>query len=272
MARVLPSRPTSETSFTALVLAGIRPSGDALATAHGVPRKALIRVGGTPMLIRVLAALRASRWVTRIGICGADRAMLEAGGVAAKALEDVLWLEAAAQPSASVVAAIDRLGADHPLLVTTADHPLLTGAMVDCFCAAATATPGDVAAAVVDANTMKKAYPDAHRTFYPLRDAAYTGCNLFAFTGPGGRRAAEAWHQVDLYRKKPWRVAALLGPFTLLRFALRRLTLDDAIAVLSGRIGVRARAVRMPAPEAGIDVDKPADIELVERILASRAP
>jgi len=241
-----------------------------LATAHGVPRKALIRIGGTPMLVRVLRTLRTSRWVARIAICGADRAMLQAGGIAADALNDILWLEAAAQPSASVVAALDRLGPEHPLLVTTADHPLLSEAIVDHFCAAAIAAAGDVAAAVVAADIMRATYPNAVRTFYPLRDAAYTGCNLFAFTGPGGRRAAEAWRQVDLHRKKPWRVAALLGPFLLLRFALRRLTLDDATAVLSTRLGVRAQVVRMSEPEAGIDVDKPADIELVERILASR--
>ena len=30
------------------------------------------------MILRVLAALRASPWVTRIAICGADRATLEA--------------------------------------------------------------------------------------------------------------------------------------------------------------------------------------------------
>jgi len=257
-------------AFTAVVLAGIRPGGDPLAAARGVPRKALIPVGGTPMLVRVLAALRASPAVARIAICGVDRAMLEAGGIAAAELDGLLWLEAAAQPSASVVAALDHFGADDPLLVTTGDHPLLTAAIIDDFCATATARPADVVAAVVDADTVRAAYPDALRTFYPLRDAAYTGCNLFAFIGPGGRRAAEAWRQVDRHRKKPWRVVALLGPVVLLRFALRRLTLDQAAELLSQRMGVRARVVRLAAPEAGIDVDKVADVELVERILAAR--
>lgn len=223
------------------------------------------------MLARVLAALRASPRIDGIAVCGADRALLETGGIDADVLRDVVWLEAAAQPSTSVVGALERLGGDRPVLVTTADHALLDAAIVDEFCAGALAAPCDVAAAVVDAATVRAAYPDALRTFYPLRDAAYTGCNLFAFFGPGGLRAAEAWRQVDRHRKRPWRVVALLGPLVLLRFALRRLTLDDGVALLSGKIGVRARVVRMTAAEAGIDVDKPADVELVERILASRA-
>lgn len=263
--------PSRASDFTAVVLAGIRPGGDPLAAAHGVPRKALIPVGGTPMLVRVLTALRSSRAVARIAICGVDRAMLEAGGIAARDLDGLLWLEAATQPSASVVAALDRLDNAAPVLVTTGDHPLLTAAIVDEFCALATAEPADVVAAVVDAATVRASYPDAMRTFYPLRDGAYTGCNLFAFIGAGGRRAAEAWRDVDRHRKQPWRVVALLGPLVLLRFALRRLKLDDVAALLSQRMAVRARVVRLSAPEAGIDVDKPADVDLVERILAARA-
>lgn len=264
-------RESSETEFTAVVLAGVRPRGDVLASAHGVPRKALIPVAGTPMIVRVLRALRASRSVSRIAICGVDRDILLAGGVAASALDDILWLEAADQPSASVVAALERLGDDVAVLVTTADHPLLTAAIVDQFCDAALAARGDVAAAVVDAETVRAAYPDAVRTFYPLREAAYTGCNLFAFTGPGGRRAASAWSRVDRHRKSPWRVLGLLGPLVLLRFALRRLSLEDAAAVLSDRMAVRARIVRLTTPDAGIDVDKPSDVRLVERILAARS-
>lgn len=257
--------------FTAVVLAGVRPGGDALANAHGVPRKALIRVGGVPMLVRVLRALQRSQSVDRIAICGADRELLLEGGIEADLLEGVIWLEAAAQPSASVVAALDRLGNEAPVLVTTGDHPLLTAEIVDAFCGEALASGGDVVAAAVDAATVRAAYPDALRTFYPLRDGGYTGCNLFAFLGGGGRRAAEAWRHVEQHRKKPWRVVAMLGPLVLVRFALRRLTLEAAVEVLSRRLGVRARVIRLAVADAGIDVDKPADVELVERILASRA-
>ncbi len=265
----LPQPPIAE-RFTAVVLAGIRAAGDPLAEAHGVPRKALIEIGGQLMLSRVLAALRASPSVGGIAICGADRATLEAGGLSAAELDGVRWLEAAAQPSTSVAAALESLGAERPVLVTTADHALLTASIVDEFCMSAAAVACDVAAAVVDAETVRAAYPEALRTFYPLRDGAFTGCNLFAFFGPGGVRAAEAWKDVDARRKQPWRVVALLGPLTLLRFALRRLTAQDAADILSRRLGIRIRIVRMTAPEAGIDVDKPADVTLVERILAAR--
>ncbi len=46
--------------WTALLLAGSRPGTDPLAAAHGVDLKALIPVGGVPMVARPAAALLSS--------------------------------------------------------------------------------------------------------------------------------------------------------------------------------------------------------------------
>ncbi|MET0313717.1 MAG: NTP transferase domain-containing protein [Hansschlegelia sp.] len=53
---------------TALILAGVRPGVDPLAEFAGVSHKALIPVGGVPMLERVVAALRASGRIDRIAV------------------------------------------------------------------------------------------------------------------------------------------------------------------------------------------------------------
>jgi GTP:adenosylcobinamide-phosphate guanylyltransferase len=56
--------------FTAVILAGVRPTGDPVAEAAGVSCKAFIPVGDRPMVLRVLDALDASRQIgTRI-LCG----------------------------------------------------------------------------------------------------------------------------------------------------------------------------------------------------------
>ncbi len=46
---------------------------------------------------------------------------------------------------------------------------------------------------------------------------------------------------------------------------------DQAFAYLSQKAGAIIRHVELPVAEAAVDVDKPADLELVERIFASRA-
>ena len=56
--------------FIAIVLAGVRPTGDPVAEAAGVPCKAFIPVGGKPMVLRVLDALEASPKIKTRILCG----------------------------------------------------------------------------------------------------------------------------------------------------------------------------------------------------------
>jgi hypothetical protein len=155
------------------------------------------------------------------------------------------------------------------IIVTTADHALLTPAMVEHFWDAI--PPGtDVAAAVADRATLQNAYPASLRTYIRFRDAAITGANLFALTSRRSLQAVAFWSKAERYRKNPLRMVGLLGATAALRFALRQMTLDEALALFSRKAGVAASVVRMPFAEAGIDVDKPSDLALAETILAAR--
>jgi CTP:molybdopterin cytidylyltransferase MocA len=254
----------------ALVLAASRPQ-DPVARHAGQSHKALVPVGGVPMLIRVLRVLRASRSIGGIAVC------LEAGAPVAGAepelqalLADgaVTLIDAASTPSRSVLAALGTLPL--PLLITTADHPLLSAAMIDHFCAAVP-VDADAAVAVVRASLLQRSYPNAIRTYYRFAGEGYSGCNLFLLQSPDALRVVELWTRLERHRKQPWRLIAEVGPIALLRFLLGRLDLEGAMHHLSTRVGAKVRAVEMPFAEAAIDVDKPADLELAEAILARRA-
>jgi hypothetical protein len=79
------------------------------------------------------------------------------------------------------------------------------------------------------------------------------------------------WRRAERFRKRPWRMVGTFGPITLVLFLLRRLDLEAAFERVSRAVGARVRAIRMPFPEAAIDVDRPADLALVSRLLAERA-
>ena len=113
--------------------------------------------------------------------------------------------------------------------------------------------------------------PETRRTWLKFRGGAYTGANLFALASPAVRPAIELWRSVEQDRKKAWRVVATLGPGVLLAAILRLISLDEVLAQLGSRLGLRLRAVRLSNPLAGVDVDKPEDHELVEAIIAGRA-
>jgi 2-phospho-L-lactate guanylyltransferase (CobY/MobA/RfbA family) len=216
------------------------------------------------MLARVLATLAASASIERVFVSLADPALLESlpatGGERA--------LPSGATPSTSVLQALEAMPDALPLLVTTADHPLLSPAIVEGFCRAARSSGADLVAGLTEASVIRAAYPDAQRTYLRFADGAYSGANLFALLTPSSRRAVAFWRRVEQERKRPWRLVSAFGFRLLLAYLLGRLTLDDARSRASEVIDARVEAVRLPFAEAAIDVDKPADLALVEAILS----
>jgi len=257
--------------FTALVLAGSRGPADPVAQAAGVSHKALALVGGVPMLQRVLDALAASPMIRRVVVQTNDQSIVAGLPRLQRAVTmgEIEILPTAASPAQSVSAAMAKLSGDFPILVTTADHALLTPAMVEHFCSNAP-READVAVGLAPGSVVLAKYPGALRTFYKLGGERYSGCNLFALLTPQARQAIDFWVRLEQHRKQPWRLIAAIGLRPLLLYLTGRLDLPKAMAELSRIIGVKGEAVVMPQPEAPIDVDKPEDLVLAEKILASR--
>ena len=109
--------------------------------------------------------------------------------------------------------------------------------------------------------------PDTRRTYLKLADGQWSGCNLFWLATPEALNVIRLWRRLEADRKRPWRMAMTLGPATLLAYALGRLTLADAAARLGRLAGVTAAIVPSPYGQAAIDVDKPADLDLVRTLV-----
>lgn len=258
--------------MNALILAGSRGPDDPMAKAAGVSHKALLPVAGIPMLLRVADALRATAGITRIYVCIEDASIIfQVPGLEALHRARVLEaIPAADSPAASVAAALRRIDLSRPLLVTTADHPLLTPAILRRFVETAP-TECDLAVALAPAEMVATAYPGAIRTFYRLGKRRFSGCNLFLARSPKAVRVAEFWRRMEIHRKRPLRLIWEIGPLALVRVLLGLMNAEQAFAYLSRKAGAVIRPVELPFAEAAIDVDKPGDLELAERILAGRA-
>ncbi len=257
---------------TAVVLAGSRNEPDALCIANGVVHKALIPVGGQPMLVRVVETLLRSGRISEILVSIAQPELaLSLAPIAALARDGrVKLIKSASTPGESVLAAIDAADNAWPLLVTTADHPLLRTEMIEYLLDHAP-HDADAAAAVVDEGVIHAAYPDAVRTYMRFRDVAFSGANLFLLRTPNAASVVAFWRHVEANRKRPLRLMAALGLVTILRFIAGRLDSVHALHGLGKRCGATLSVVRLPFAEAAIDVDKPADLALVTRILGRRA-
>lgn len=243
-----------------LVLAGDRGPEDRVAQAAGVTTKAFAEIAGAPMIDHVLKALHDAPETGEIAVSIAPGAPpLPAG---------VRRLDAAFSPATSAAEGLAALGA--PLLITTADHPLLTPEMIGDFLKGVEAAGVDAAAGASVKSVVEQAGNTGRRTYLKFSDGWLSGCNLFAIRTDQGAGAIEFWTRIEADRKRPLKMAMELGLFTLLRYALGRLTRAEVAARLSAKAHCKAGIVLLDHPNAAHDVDKPEDMAFAESRLAQR--
>ena len=255
--------------WTAILLAGERPGESGFARSRGVAAKALIPVAGEPMVARVARALLAAPSVRRILILA--QAPERIRSEVPQWLVDeprIGWGPSADGIAASIAAVAGSAAAPWPLLVTTADHVLLAPEMIETF--VRESAGADVAFAMVERRTIEAAWPETKRTWLKARGGQYSGANLFALADARAANALDLWAGIERDRKNAWRLLAFLGPTILIGALTRTLSLQGAADRLGRKLRLSARAVILREAEAAIDVDKPEDLELVERILAAR--
>lgn len=246
-------------TWTALVLAGSRGAADPVALAAGTSHKAFADINGTPMIGYVLDSLRAEPRITRIAVS------IETD---APALPDgVDRLDAKDSPAASLCAAMASLQV--PLLVTTADHPLLRPEMIASFLDQAEGNPAQALAALCPKEVAEQAGNPAKRTYLPFRDGQASGTNMFALKTPQAVAVAEFWRKLETLRKSPLRMAKAIGPGLLIRTAFRRLDRAHAEKALGRTTGCPVAFAVITHPDAAHDVDTAADLAFVKQRLLS---
>jgi CTP:molybdopterin cytidylyltransferase MocA len=255
--------------WTAIVLAGHRPGGDPLARQFGETYKGRIRIKGKPMISHVVSTLAAEPRVGRILILAQEPEAVLAGELGWIAEHPMVALAASDDGiSRSICAIAGSPAASWPVLVTTADHPLL--ATEDISQLIDGVGEADLAIGMVERSVLLGRYPENRRTWLRFSDGAFTGANLFALRTDRVKTALELWATVEQERKVAHRLVRRFGLWLAIRALTRTISLSGALAKAGKKLGLAVRPVLLDNPEAGIDVDKPEDYALVETIMAER--
>jgi len=259
-------------TVTALVLAGARTDRDPVAQFAGISNKVLAKVDGEPMVSRVLQTLEKSHTVGKRILCGPSWETVQDTPFLGALIEsgEVQWVEPQGGPSLSVGSFLNEHPQEFPILVTTADHALLTAEMVDYFLGEAQQVGADVAVGLVPYSLVAASYPHSKRTVTRFSGGGFCGSNLFVLFTPKAMRIVEFWSHIERERKHPLRLIRTLGGVVLVRYVLGWLSLSDALARLGRRLDLRVKEILLPFPEAAIDVDNPDDLALAEKILVKR--
>ena len=263
------SKGSQPTNLIALILAGRRATAEDPLADYSSHHKALIDIGGQPMIARVLSALSAIPDVQDVWISSTED-LKERLGFAKAGDKDITLKSAGASPASTIETALNDAPNGAEILVTTCDHALLTPEMINAFLSQINRNESDVAAACVTRDVFAGAYPDAKRTFIKFSDVSFSGANLFWFRTDRAAPLVAFWRRLEDNRKHPAKMAAEIGVVTGLRYLAGLLSKSDAVAAIEKKTGVRVALIELPYAEAAIDVDKPADILLVRAIVESR--
>ena len=247
---------------------------DAVVIAGGVPKpedplyvftqgqpKALLDVAGKPMAQWVLDALEGASQVERVVVIGLDK---ESGLACTKPLR---YFSSQGGMLQNIVFGVEQVIAQNPdarqVLLVSSDIPGIKAEMVDWVINNAMRTDDDLYYHVIPQEVMEKRYPGSRRTYTQLKDAVICGGDMNVIASRAVKKSREKWVKLIAARKNPLKQAAIIGVDTLLLMALKALTLDGAVKKVSQRLGLIGRAVLCPYAEVGMDVDKPAQLELM---------
>lgn len=261
---------SKKTIWNVIILAGQRPGPDALAEHFGTSGKASIPINGKPMWTLVVKTMLATPQIGKIVILAQDRSMVSGPG--SRGLIDserVIFAENVGGIANSIASVIGKSPLTWPVLITTADHPLLTPEMVSEFIEGVGSS--DLAVAAVERRTVMQCYPMSKRTWLKFRHGAFSGANLFALTTPATNKALELWSKAEQDRKQALKLFWHFGPVLALRALARTISFPAALHAAGRKLGVNASLVLLRHPEAAIDVDKISDHSQVESILRGRA-
>ncbi|MCC7359968.1 MAG: nucleotidyltransferase family protein [Anaerolineales bacterium] len=258
------------------------PLTAAVVTAGGVPRpsdplyaltqgrnKALLEIAGRPMLQWVLDALSGAAGIGRVVVVG-----LPADAHAFTCARPLSYLPNSGSLLGNVEAGVKAVLTAEPecrhALLVSSDIPAITPASVDWTLATAFATDHEIYYSLIAEADMERRFPGAHRSYFTLKEGRFCGGDMTLIQTALVNHYSPAWNELIAARKNVLRQAAIIGFGTLLRMALGQMSIPAAEHAALQRLQIRGRAMRCPNAEAGMDVDKPHQFELVQRDLAQQ--
>ncbi len=226
--------------------------------------KGLITIAGRPMVDWVVDAARSASLVAEVAVVvpTAENLGSWADKVDKIVVSDGNFIE-------NVIAGVRAFPMDRPVLVTTGDLPVLTGAAVDEFLEKALATGADFVYPLVRKEDVLAQFPDADRTYVRLMEGSVTGGNMMLLNPALVEKNYDIGQALFETRKSAFQMARVIGFRFVLKLVLGRLERHELEKRLGELLGGTGAAVYTRNASIGADVDKPVDVVAAEHALAT---
>ncbi len=227
-----------------------------------ITSKACLDINGKPMVEYVLDALRGCSDVGRIVLIGTDSFKDRWTKKVDKTLVGKGTL------TENLFAGVDFLKTKEPILLVSADVPLITSEAISDFLKRCFEMDGEAFYPIIPKICIESKFPEVRRTYFELKEGIFTGGNLGLAYPCVFKENKELIERIYSLRKNPVKLVQMLGLWFVLKFLTHSLTITDAEKNASRILKAQGRAVVTPYCEIGIDVDKKSDLELVRKILS----
>lgn len=251
---------------------------DALITAGGIPLpdeplypntrggyKVMLPLAGKPMIQWVLEAVDASTTVDRVIIIGLPEL------TDLKCNHEIVRINGQGDVLANIKIGADEILRVHPdakkAFIISGDVPCITGKMIDWMAEQIMQGEADVYYPVVERKDMEKVFPESRRTYVHLKDGDFCSGDVLGVNPFAAGADSPLWHKISAARKNPVQQASILGIDTLFLLLLHQLSLEDAQNIVSKRMGIRGKVVKVLDAEMGMDVDKPFQLDMAAEYL-----
>lgn len=248
-------------SYDAVILAGGRAPW--LREAQGTDIRCLAKIKNKRILDYLVDALRESCRVNRIMVAGPvaelSKEELPAG---------VELCDAAGDMPSTAVHAAKVLGTTGKIFYVCDDIPLLHGAAIRDFLDQCEAAPqGQAYYPIIPKEVCLSDYPAAKRTYAKLADGTFTGGNMMIVDTEIMDLGLAKAREIFALRKNVWKLCRWLGFGFIFRLLIHSLTVADVERRTTELLELNSKAIISKYAEVGMDVDKMADLELVEKYL-----
>jgi GTP:adenosylcobinamide-phosphate guanylyltransferase len=224
--------------------------------------KAFYRIKDRYMVEHVVGTLRKSAVIDRIAVVG-PKDELEP---AISGIVDYV-IEGTGSIVTNIILALECFPEADRILAVTSDIPMITKEAIEDFIERCMEKDVDLCYSIVDKKVNDQKYPEIRRTYARLWEGRFTGGNVFCFNPAIKDKCRDFVEKMLEYRKSPAKMAGVLGFAFLLRLALGILTINAIERKCESLLGIKAAAIISPYPEICNDVDRPSDLELIERYM-----
>ncbi|MFW5998858.1 MAG: nucleotidyltransferase family protein [Halanaerobiaceae bacterium] len=242
-----------------LILAGAKNEGP-LKKYTSESHEALIKIREVPMVEYILNAVKSASYTDKIAIVGPKKELNRAINQKID-----LIVDSVDSMMGNIKKGIKKLNPRNYVLIICSDIPLITEKIIDEFIDSCEKEEADIYYPIISKQNTLDKFPDIDRTYVRLAEGTFTGGNM-AVIRPEIIKDALTWFEkVIVWRKKPWKLSRILGIKFIFKFIFGNLSIKEIEKRVTEVIGYKGLGLIIDYPEVGYDVDKPTDLELMER-------